>query len=123
MTDFAKRIARLRTDPVGNACGGGRKSLDTTCGWYPTPRKRLLLYGVAIVATAPEDVQRSREAGFADHLTKPIPRERLIESIASVMPLSNSQERTGRGEPFSSLSQSLSVECPQSVGLHNDEVG
>ena len=32
-----------------------------------------------------EDIRRSREAGFADHLTKPIPRERLVESIASIM--------------------------------------
>jgi CheY-like chemotaxis protein len=28
---------------------------------------------------------RSHEAGFAAHLTKPVPRERLVESIASVM--------------------------------------
>jgi two-component system CheB/CheR fusion protein len=32
-----------------------------------------------------EDILRSHEAGFATHLTKPVPRERLIESIASVM--------------------------------------
>jgi two-component system CheB/CheR fusion protein len=32
-----------------------------------------------------EDIQRSHEAGFAAHLTKPVPRERLVESIASVM--------------------------------------
>ncbi|MGO9264719.1 MAG: ATP-binding protein [Candidatus Binataceae bacterium] len=38
-----------------------------------------------------EDIQRSREAGFADHLTKPTPRERLIESIASVTLSGNSQ--------------------------------
>jgi two-component system CheB/CheR fusion protein len=31
-----------------------------------------------------EDILRSREAGFAVHLTKPVPRERLVESIASV---------------------------------------
>lgn len=32
-----------------------------------------------------EDVLRSRDAGFAAHLTKPVSRERLIETIASVM--------------------------------------
>jgi CheY-like chemotaxis protein len=32
-----------------------------------------------------EDVLRSHEAGFAAHLTKPIPRERLIETMASVV--------------------------------------
>ena len=32
-----------------------------------------------------EDILRSHEAGFAAHLTKPIPRERLVESIVSVM--------------------------------------
>jgi len=31
-----------------------------------------------------EDILRSREAGFAVHLTKPVPRERLIEAILSV---------------------------------------
>jgi two-component system CheB/CheR fusion protein len=31
-----------------------------------------------------EDIQRSHEAGFADHLTKPASRARLVESIASV---------------------------------------
>ena len=37
-----------------------------------------------------EDILRSREAGFAAHFTKPVPRERLVESIASVMaPLGN----------------------------------
>ena len=37
-----------------------------------------------------EDILRSREAGFAVHLVKPVPRERLVESIASVMsPLGN----------------------------------
>ena len=32
-----------------------------------------------------QDILRSHEAGFATHLTKPVPRERLTESIASVM--------------------------------------
>ena len=32
-----------------------------------------------------EDILRSHEAGFAAHLTKPVSRERLVESIASVM--------------------------------------
>jgi two-component system CheB/CheR fusion protein len=32
-----------------------------------------------------EDMLRSREAGFAVHLTKPVSHERLVESIASVM--------------------------------------
>jgi two-component system CheB/CheR fusion protein len=32
-----------------------------------------------------EDILRSQEAGFAAHLTKPVARERLVESIASVM--------------------------------------
>ncbi len=31
-----------------------------------------------------EDILRSREAGFAAHLTKPVPRQRLVESIAMV---------------------------------------
>jgi CheY-like chemotaxis protein len=31
-----------------------------------------------------EDIRRSREAGFAAHLTKPAPRERLVEAIAAV---------------------------------------
>ena len=31
-----------------------------------------------------EDIQRSKEAGFAAHLTKPISRERLAEAIATV---------------------------------------
>ncbi len=32
-----------------------------------------------------EDLLRSHEAGFAAHLTKPVPHERLVESIASVI--------------------------------------
>jgi CheY-like chemotaxis protein len=32
-----------------------------------------------------EDVQRSREAGFAAHLTKPASREAVIETIGAVM--------------------------------------
>jgi CheY-like chemotaxis protein len=32
-----------------------------------------------------EDILRSHEEGFAAHLTKPVPYERLVESIASVM--------------------------------------
>ena len=32
-----------------------------------------------------EDIQRSREAGFAAHLTKPASRQCLADSIASVM--------------------------------------
>ena len=31
-----------------------------------------------------EDIQRSREAGFAAHLTKPASREAVVEAIASV---------------------------------------
>jgi CheY-like chemotaxis protein len=31
-----------------------------------------------------EDIRRSREAGFAAHLTKPGPRQRLVEAIAAV---------------------------------------
>ena len=31
-----------------------------------------------------EDIQRSREAGFAAHLTKPASRELLVEAIAAV---------------------------------------
>ncbi len=52
MIDFAKRITRLRTDLVGNARVGGRAVLDATCRWYPPRRRRLLPYGIAIVATA-----------------------------------------------------------------------
>ncbi len=51
MTDFTKRIVRLRTDRVGNARVGGPALLDATCGRYPIRRKRLLPYGIAIVAT------------------------------------------------------------------------
>ena len=51
MTDFTKRIVRLRTDRVGNARLGGPALLDATCGRYPIRRKRLLPYGIAIVAT------------------------------------------------------------------------
>ncbi len=32
-----------------------------------------------------EDILRSQEAGFAAHLTKPVARQHLIESIASVV--------------------------------------
>ena len=31
-----------------------------------------------------EDIQRSREAGFAAHLTKPASREAIIEAVAAV---------------------------------------
>ena len=31
-----------------------------------------------------EDIQRSREAGFATHLTKPASREAVVEAVASV---------------------------------------
>ena len=31
-----------------------------------------------------EDIQRSREAGFAAHLTKPASREAVIETVAAV---------------------------------------
>ena len=42
--------------------------------------------GIALSGYGPEeDIQRSREAGFAAHLTKPAPRERLVEAIASVI--------------------------------------
>jgi len=47
--------------------------------------------GIALSGYGQEDdILRSREAGFAVHLTKPVPRERLVESIASLMlPLAN----------------------------------
>jgi two-component system CheB/CheR fusion protein len=47
-----------------------------------------------------EDIQRSREAGFAVHLTKPVPRERLVEAITSVMA---GQPITSATEPASGL--------------------
>ena len=32
-----------------------------------------------------DDLRRSREAGFATHLTKPASRETIVETIASIM--------------------------------------
>ena len=34
----------------------------------------------------PEDIERSREAGFAEHLTKPVVLKRLEQAIARVHP-------------------------------------
>ena len=43
------------------------------------------LSGIALTGYGQEeDIRRSREAGFAVHLTKPASRERLVEAIASV---------------------------------------
>jgi two-component system CheB/CheR fusion protein len=49
-----------------------------------------------------EDILRSQEAGFAVHLTKPVPRERLVESIASVLsPVgTNVEAQSGKSAPL-----------------------
>jgi CheY-like chemotaxis protein len=35
---------------------------------------------------AVDDIRRSREAGFAAHLTKPASREAVVAAIAAIMP-------------------------------------
>ena len=48
-----------------------------------------------------EDIQRSHEAGFAAHLTKPASREAVVEAIASVtareMPTNSVKPTSGSG--------------------------
>ncbi len=59
-----------------------------------------------------EDIQRSREAGFAAHLTKPVPRERLIQAIAAVA----SRQSTTSGPESAdgeSCSRGESNSCPR----------
>jgi len=67
--------------------------MERSNGLLPSAAARLSPYsatrvsGIAMSGYGQEeDVQRSHEAGFATHLTKPIDQERLIESLALAMP-------------------------------------
>jgi HPt (histidine-containing phosphotransfer) domain-containing protein len=54
-----------------------------------------------------EDIQRSREAGFAAHLTKPASHEAVVEAIAAVTP----------GKAPSADAPAIGSEPPSQVGL------
>ena len=60
--------------------------------------QRYIVPGIALSGYGQEeDIQRSREAGFFAHLTKPVPRERLVEAIVSVIagqPMTSATEPT-----------------------------
>ncbi len=61
-------------------------------------RQQYGLKGIAISGYGMErDIQLSHEAGFADHLTKPVDFEKLREAIARVAASDNNWAMAGPG--------------------------
>jgi CheY-like chemotaxis protein len=82
MTD-ALRIAEeqhfdILLSDIGLPDGNGLELLKKIRAWRKVPALALSGFGMD------EDIDRSREAGFADHLTKPVSIDRLQAAIAQL---------------------------------------
>ena len=67
-----------------------------------------------------EDVQRSRDAGFAAHLTKPASREAIVAAVASVTE-ADYRETNPKRKPGPALCASgwwLDLPCPRQAYRH-----